>query len=254
MHAQYEAPAVMPALSKRNRVPRVRTILTATTAVLTLGSVVAPGVASAETPQPAVASAADESATYTVVAGDSLSKIAKAHDIESWTRLFDANLEVEHPDVIYVGQKLVIPGADDEYPVRPLPAPPAPPAPEPRSEAPARSSSGGGSQQASRSQPAPAPAPAPDPAPAPAPAASSGGGGGVWDKLAQCESGGNWSINTGNGYYGGLQFSQSSWEAVGGTGRADQASRQEQIARAEQLKAKQGWGAWPTCSSKLGLR
>ena len=76
----------------------------------------------------------------------------------------------------------------------------------------------------------------------------------VWDDLAECESGGNWSINTGNGFYGGLQFTLSSWRAVGGTGRPDQNSREEQIFRAEKLKDIQGWGAWPACSRKLGLR
>ncbi|MBN2623511.1 MAG: transglycosylase family protein, partial [Acidimicrobiales bacterium] len=90
-------------------------------------------------------------------------------------------------------------------------------------------------------------------APAPAPAASSGGGT-VWDDLAQCESGGNWSINTGNGYYGGLQFSQSSWNAAGGSGNPANASRAEQIRVAENLLDMQGWGAWPSCSSQLGLR
>jgi resuscitation-promoting factor RpfB len=87
---------------------------------------------------------------------------------------------------------------------------------------------------------------------------SSGGSstpsGSVWDKLAQCESGGNWSINTGNGYYGGLQFSLSTWRAYGGSGRPDEASREEQIAIAKKLQADAGWGAWPACSSKLGLR
>jgi hypothetical protein len=76
----------------------------------------------------------------------------------------------------------------------------------------------------------------------------------VWDQLAQCESGGNWSINTGNGYYGGLQFSQSSWNAAGGSGSPADASREEQIRVAETLQAMQGWGAWPSCSSQLGLR
>ncbi|MGX1852791.1 LysM peptidoglycan-binding domain-containing protein [Streptomyces sp. NBC_01456] len=69
----------------------------------------------------------------------------------------------------------------------------------------------------------------------------------TWDKVAQCESGGNWSINTGNGYYGGLQFSNSSWAAAGGTQyapRADQASKSQQIAAAEKLLAIQGPGAW----------
>jgi uncharacterized protein YabE (DUF348 family) len=78
--------------------------------------------------------------------------------------------------------------------------------------------------------------------------------GSVWDKLAQCESGGNWSINTGNGYYGGLQFSLSTWRAYGGSGMPNEASREEQIAIAKKLQADAGWGAWPACSSKLGLR
>jgi uncharacterized protein YabE (DUF348 family) len=78
--------------------------------------------------------------------------------------------------------------------------------------------------------------------------------GSVWDKLAQCESGGNWSINTGNGYYGGLQFSLSTWRAYGGNGYPHQASREEQIGIAKKLQADAGWGAWPACSSKLGLR
>jgi hypothetical protein len=75
----------------------------------------------------------------------------------------------------------------------------------------------------------------------------------VWDRLAACESGRNWSINTGNGYFGGLQFSLSSWRAAGGTGYPHRASRAEQIKRGKRLQARQGWGAWPACSSKLGL-
>ena len=76
----------------------------------------------------------------------------------------------------------------------------------------------------------------------------------VWDKLAQCESTGNWSINTGNGFSGGLQFTKSTWRAFGGEGLAHQASREEQIVVAERVLAQQGWGAWPACSRKLGLR
>lgn len=75
-----------------------------------------------------------------------------------------------------------------------------------------------------------------------------------WDRLAQCESGGDWSINTGNGYYGGLQFLPATWRAYGGSGMPHQASKAEQIAVAERTLAGQGWGAWPACSSKLGLR
>jgi resuscitation-promoting factor RpfB len=78
--------------------------------------------------------------------------------------------------------------------------------------------------------------------------------GSVWDKLAQCESGGNWSINTGNGYYGGLQFSLSTWRAYGGSGYPHKASREEQIRIAKKVQAADGWGAWPACTSKLGLR
>lgn len=77
--------------------------------------------------------------------------------------------------------------------------------------------------------------------------------GNTWDALAQCESGGNWSINTGNGYVGGLQFSPSTWAANGGTGSAQNASREQQIAVAERVLQTQGWGAWPSCSAKLGL-
>jgi hypothetical protein len=120
--------------------------------------------------------------------------------------------------------------------------------------------------EALRPKPAPKPAPrqaqqaprasqpAPSSAPAPAPAA---GGGGVWDRLAQCESGGNWSANTGNGYYGGVQFSHSTWVAVGGRQYAEyphQASRDQQIAVAQRLQSSSGWGQWPSCSRKLGLR
>src|SRR3954471_19332327 len=80
--------------------------------------------------------------------------------------------------------------------------------------------------------------------------------GSTWDRLAQCESGGNWSINTGNGFSGGLQFTPSTWRAYGGTAYASsayKASRNAQIAVAERVLAGQGWGAWPACSAKLGL-
>ncbi|MFF4170950.1 transglycosylase family protein [Streptomyces sp. NPDC001744] len=75
-----------------------------------------------------------------------------------------------------------------------------------------------------------------------------------WDRVAQCESGGNWSINTGNGFYGGLQFTSSTWAAYGGTAyapRADQASKSQQIAVAEKVLAGQGKGAWPHCGVGL---
>ncbi|MFL6156736.1 MAG: transglycosylase family protein [Marmoricola sp.] len=80
------------------------------------------------------------------------------------------------------------------------------------------------------------------------PMPASNANGGAWDRIAQCESGGNWHANTGNGYYGGLQFNLGTWRANGGSGRPDQASREQQIAVAERVrKASGGYGAWPVC-------
>jgi len=174
-----------------------------------------------------------------VQSGNTLSGIAKDNGT-TYVRLFNANTQIEHPDRIFPGQDIRIPAADEQLADRPLPGAVVAAAP----------------QAAPVSQPTPVAAPAPQPRPTQqvaAPADSSVNGG-VWDRLAACESGGNWAINTGNGYYGGLQFSLSSWRAVGGSGYPHQASKSEQIARAEMLKARQGWGAWPACTAKLGLR
>ncbi|MFI6101801.1 transglycosylase family protein [Lentzea sp. NPDC051213] len=73
-----------------------------------------------------------------------------------------------------------------------------------------------------------------------------------WDALAQCEASGNWAANTGNGYYGGLQFTQQTWNAYGGQGNPANASREQQIAVAERVLAGQGRGAWPACTAKMG--
>jgi hypothetical protein len=78
----------------------------------------------------------------------------------------------------------------------------------------------------------------------------------TWEAVAQCESGGNWSINTGNGFYGGLQFTPSTWAAYGGTQyapNANQATEGQQIAVAEKVLASQGPGAWPVCGPRAGL-
>ena len=100
------------------------------------------------------------------------------------------------------------------------------------------------------------------PAPTPAPRAQAPqrvvtyDGDTVWDDLARCESGGNWAINTGNGYYGGLQFNVGTWESYGGAAFAaypHEATREEQIAVAEQLRAARGYQPWPACRAKLGL-
>ena len=107
-----------------------------------------------------------------------------------------------------------------------------------------------------RLQPIATPPPAAPPVPAaPAPVASVDGGT-VWDQLAQCESGGNWAINTGNGYYGGLQFSYGTWLGYGGGEFAEYAhlaTREQQIIVAERLHAARGFAPWPACSAKLGL-
>jgi uncharacterized protein YabE (DUF348 family) len=96
-----------------------------------------------------------------------------------------------------------------------------------------------------------------EPEPEPAPATTSANfasGGTVWDSLAGCESGGNWAINTGNGYYGGLQFNLGTWQAYGGSGLPSSNSREAQIAVAERLRAATGgYGSWPHCASVLGL-
>jgi resuscitation-promoting factor RpfA len=87
---------------------------------------------------------------------------------------------------------------------------------------------------------------------APADAASVG----AWSRLAQCESGGRWHAHTGNGYYGGLQFSSGTWRGYGGgryASRADRASKLEQIRVAERVRHAQGWRAWPVCSRRVGL-
>jgi LysM repeat protein len=165
--------------------------------------------------------------------GDSLVKIATENET-TYPRMYSANEKINDPNVIYPGDTLRVPTPDEQLPDRPLPAPAPVPvsAPVQQRAAPVTRSS--------QVQSTPAPAIIGDVS--------------VWDAIARCESGGNWAINTGNGYYGGLQFTLSSWRGVGGSGYPNEASREEQIARAEMLRARQGWGAWPACTSKLGLR
>ncbi len=175
-----------------------------------------------------------------VESGNTLSGIAKAN-ATTYVRLFDANPQIEHPDKIFPGQNLRVPAPEEQLASRGLPAAPV--------AAPKATPKAAPTAKAKPSAPAPT-----RKTTRPTPAVQPTANGGVWDRLAQCESSGNWSINSGNGYYGGLQFSLSSWRAVGGSGYPHQASKSEQIARAEMLKARQGWGAWPACTAKLGLR
>lgn len=192
--------------------------------------------------------ATPQATLVTVAEGDNLSKIAEVNNT-TYQRLYYANTNIDNPDLIFPGEVLRIPAADEQLTARPLPE-----------NAPAEVKA-----QVQEESPAPAPAPTPAAAPAadsedtaPAPsqpqqvAAPSVASGSIWDAIAACESGGNWAINTGNGFYGGLQFTLSSWQAVGGSGYPNQASREEQIMRAQILQSRQGWGAWPVCSVKAG--
>lgn len=187
-------------------------------------------LASNVTPTPAPAPEAPQ--MVTVQSGDYLEKIAQANNTTA-LRIFYANTNIADPNVIYPNQQLRIPKPEEQLEPRSLPV--SAPAPAPVAAAPA--------PVARQSAPAPVSPPAPAVA-----------GGSVWDSLAACESGGNWAINTGNGYYGGLQFSLSSWRGVGGSGLPSQASREEQIMRGQMLQSRGGWGHWPACSAKLGLR
>jgi LysM repeat protein len=173
-------------------------------------------------------SANTKSQTVTVQPGDYLSKLATEYSSTA-KRIYNANMQINDPDLIFPGQKLRVPGSNEQLAERAF------------GRAPSVTVAGPA---------APAPVVHAQAIAAPAPAVS---GSSVWIRLAQCESGGNWSINTGNGFYGGLQFTMSSWHAVGGTGYPNLASASEQIARAQKLQAAQGWGAWPACSAKLGL-
>lgn len=167
------------------------------------------------------AHAAALAGTVQVQTNDTLSAIAEAHGT-TYQRLFDANANIANPNVIHTGDMVRIPSDDEQIPGRALP----------------------------NTAPTPTPAPA-QVSSAPASAVANGD---VWDKLAQCESGGNWHSNTGNGYSGGLQFSQGTWNANGGSGNPADASREQQIAVAERIRAARGFSAWPACSAKLGLR
>jgi LysM repeat protein len=208
--------------------PTLRSMLGAGAAAVLAAAVVAPGVAHAQ-------EIVDE---YEVQSGDTLAEIAAAHgldEVDGWRDIFDANEDLENPDLIVAGQVLDIPAEDADFERRELPGA------EPAQAAPAPAAATTTEQTATEQTATPAPE-------------TSSTGAGVWDRLAQCESSGNWSANTGNGYYGGLQFSLSSWNWVGGSGYPHEASKGEQIQRAEILKSRQGWSAWPACSSKLGLR
>jgi LysM repeat protein len=177
-------------------------------------------------------------ATYTVRPGDSLSAIA-AHTYGStadWPAVWWANRrQVTNPNIIAVGQRLRLPasGHVPSWMAKAALAATGSAAPAPVASANAPSAAAPAAQQAA------------DPAPA-----SSGGAN--WAAIAACESGGNWSANTGNGFYGGLQFTEQTWLAYGGgqyAASANLATPAEQMAVADRVLAAQGIGAWPVCGA-----
>jgi len=177
-------------------------------------------------------------ASYTVRPGDSLSAIA-AHaygTTADWPAVWWANRhQVANPNMIAAGQRLHLP-ASGRVPSWMARA--------------AMAATSAGSAPAAASASAPQAEPA---APVQAtPAAPASSGGANWSAIAACESGGNWSANTGNGFYGGLQFTQQTWLAYGGgqyAASANLASPAEQIAVAQRVLAAQGIGAWPVCGA-----
>jgi LysM repeat protein len=185
-------------------------------------------------------------ASYTVRQGDTLSTIAahaygKAAD---WPAVWWANRrQVHNPNMIAKGQRLQLPAsgrvtaAMTHAALAAIPAPPPPPpAPAPAQAPAAPVSTSQGGQYAS----------------APVSTAPASSGGVNWSAIASCESGGNWSINTGNGFYGGLQFTEGTWLANGGgqyAPSANLASPSQQIAVAQNVLASQGIGAWPVCGA-----
>lgn len=170
----------------------------------------------------------------TVQEGDTLTKVATDNNTV-YVRLYDANMNINDPDLIYPGETILIPDPSEKLADRPLPEKvqaAIAAAPQALQTAP--------QQTAYHSSASAAVVPS----------------GSVWDGLAQCESGGNWAINTGNGFYGGLQFDYNTWLNNGGGAyaeRADLATRDQQIAIASKVQAARGWSPWPACASKLGL-
>ena len=157
--------------------------------------------------------------------GDTLDGIATAHQT-TYVRVFDANTNIQNPDLIYPGDSLRIPEPGEQLPDRPI------------------------SAAFAAAQPVAAYTATPHAAPV------AYNGSDVWASLAQCESGGNWAINTGNGFYGGLQFTAGTWLSNGGGAyapTANLATPEQQIVIASKIQAARGWSPWPACSAKLSL-
>ena len=177
--------------------------------------------------------------SYTIRPGDTLSAIAaRAYgSAADWPAIWWANRrQVPDPDMITAGQRLALPSSHQVPPWLARSALAAAAAAQPAPAAPAGA--------------APADPAAPALASSPAPAAS---GGVNWSAIAACESGGNWAASTGNGFYGGLQFTEQTWLANGGgryASSANLATPAQQVAVAQNVLASQGIGAWPVCGAR----
>ncbi len=181
--------------------------------------------------KPAAPAPAPAPVMVQVQAGDYLEKIASDHNT-TYLRLYYANTDIKDQDLIFPGQTLRIPADDEQLSARPL-----------ATNAPVAVVA------------AVAANPAVETAPVSRPAVTANfdtTDGGVWDRIAACESGGNWAINTGNGYYGGLQFDVGTWGGYGGYATANLAPKSVQIERANQIRAARGYSPW-TCAAIVGI-
>lgn len=173
--------------------------------------------------------------------GQGLQRIAKLYGFKgdkAFRVLWDANPQLDELHLDRSGITVRVPACRTKMVRRKLPPPPPPPEPEEEETEESEPPEDDGSEES-----------APEPEEEAPPVA----GDSVWDQLAECESGGNWSANTGNGYYGGIQFSLPTWQSVGGSGYPHEHSREEQIKRGKILQERSGWGQWPHCAAELGL-
>ncbi|MEK9195738.1 MAG: transglycosylase family protein [Patescibacteria group bacterium] len=185
---------------------------------------------------PTSAKAAEPNPSYSVVAGDSLSQVATKHSLANWKLIWDANPGLSNPDQLNVGQVLVIPNKVAVAP-RELPGGYGVVASAPVSYQSTYTKKTSSARRTTANVATQQPA-----------------GDDAWAKLRACESGGNYNINTGNGYYGAYQYNNGTWNNYGGYARADLAPAAVQDAKAKETQAARGWSPWPGCSSKLGLR
>jgi LysM repeat protein len=192
------------------------------------GSTATPAPSPAGKPAQAEQKPAAEPKVHVVAAGDSLSTIATAEQLDSWRPLWNANTDLQNPDLIYEGQKLTVPQGPTED--RPVPEAAVAPVAAVQTTTPVRASAA--TQSSYRA----------------ATTNYAAGSPGVFERIRMRESGGNYATNTGNGYYGAYQFTLGTWRGVGGSGLPSDASPAEQDMRAQMLYNQRGCSPWPnTC-------